>query len=239
MPRSAPKSPPKPVPKRKSGGSGARAALLLGSVLLAWTFWHSPALVPLRVLVVTLHELGHATATVLTGGHVLRMSVHLDEGGETVSQGGVAFLILSGGYLGSLLSGLGILALARRPGNGRLIVGLLGLVLIAAAVLWFRPLASFGFLYATIAGAVLVGLGAVAPPWLMDGFARFLGVFSVMYALFDIQDDVFRGDWWRGGGGASDAQHLAQLTLIPAPVWGVAWILAGLGALWAARRWIV
>ena len=47
----------------------------------------------------------------------------------------------------------------------------------------------------------------------------FLASLSVLYALFDIKDDLLH----LSGGGETDAAALAKLTFIPAIVWGVAW----------------
>ena len=52
--------------------------ILLGALAL-W-FWHSLWLLPLRLLVVTFHELGHATVAILTGGSVVSIKVSADEG---------------------------------------------------------------------------------------------------------------------------------------------------------------
>jgi hypothetical protein len=59
---------------------------------------------------------------------------------------------------------------------------------------------------------------------------RGFGLYSVMYALLDIRDDVLLG------AGASDAVALARLTGVPALVWGLAWIVAGVAVLWKLRR---
>lgn len=216
-----------------------RWIVLLLSCLLAWFFWNSILLAPLRVLVVVFHEAGHALAALLTGGSVVSITVGPNEGGRTMTMGGWRFLILNGGYLGSLATGLALLGLVRKPGRGRLVLGGLAVLLWGAALLWFRPVFSFGFAYALAAGLGLGLLAAKGPEPMLETLARFLGVFSVLYALFDIRDDVFRGGLFGGSwyAGPTDAHSLAELTLIPAPLWGVAWIGAGLGALWAIRRW--
>lgn len=221
-----------------------RWVALLALALIATFFWSSVVLAPIRILVVVFHEGGHALAALLTGGEVEAITVSLDEGGRAMTRGGFRFLILNGGYLGSLLAGVALLALCRKPGRGRVIMGLLGLGLMVAALLWFRPVFSFGFLYAGLVGFALVLGSAYAPPWLADGFTRFLGVFSVLYALVDIQSDVFRyglfgGSWYGDGPIVTDAHMLADLTLIPAPVWGFGWLAAGVATLWLTRRWVV
>lgn len=213
-------------------------------VLLAWLLWSTIWVAPLRILVVVFHELGHAAMAVLTGGEVEGIEVFANEGGVTRTRGGVAFLVMNGGYLGSLVAGVLLLASVKRPGRGRYVASALGVMLLLVTLLWFRPVLSFGFFYAGIAGAGLLLLGAWGAPWLVDGFVRFLGLFSALYALVDIQDDVFRhglfgGSWYADGPIVTDAHLLAELTGIPSPVWGLGWIAAGLLTLWAARRYII
>lgn len=223
--------------------SARRWLALLGLALVGVFFWHSPWLAPVRLMVVVTHESGHALMALATGGSVEGVTVSLNEGGRALTRGGSYFLTLNGGYLGSLFFGILLLASARRPGRGRVVVGLFGVFLVGAALLWFRPVVSFGFVYTLCAGALMVALGAIAPPWLADGLVRFLGVFSAMYALVDITDDVFRdgllgGSWYGGGATVTDAHLLADLTGVPAPIWGIGWIIAGGAALWASRRLI-
>lgn len=212
--------------------------------LVAWFFWDTLWMAPLRVLVVVFHEAGHALMAVLTGGSVEGIQVGMNEGGQTLTRGGVRFLILNGGYLGSLLTGVALLASVKRPGRGRGVATALGLLLLLITLVWFRPILSFGFLYAGTMGFLLTLLGAYAPPWFSDGFVRFLGLFSALYALVDIQDDVFRlglygGSWYADGPVVTDAHMLAELTGVPSPIWGVGWLLIGVGTLFATRRWTV
>jgi hypothetical protein len=195
-------------------------------------FWDSLWLAPFKLLVVTFHELGHALVAILTGGRVLEVMVNLNEGGHTLSEGGIRLLILNGGYLGSLLMGMSLLALARGEGRGRLLLGGLGVSLWAVGLLWV-PVLSFGFLYVGLMGLLMLVASRKLPEWAAGWGVRGLGVFSVLYALFDIRSDVFFG------AGVSDATMLAGETMVPAVIWGAAWILVGLGLLWKSRRWLV
>lgn len=163
-------------------------ALLFGVLLFFWDSW---ALWPLKILVVAVHELGHALATWLTGGSVVGFGLGLDQSGHVESMGGNAFLILNAGYLGSLLFGVMLLAALRRPTAAR-----------------------------TFRGQLLAMAG------------RAFGAFCVLYAFLDIRDDVLLGS------GLSDAALLAQLTGIPAFLWGLAWCGIGVWVLWVTRRWI-
>jgi hypothetical protein len=59
----------------------------------------------LTQLVTSLHELGHALATIVTGGHVLSLQVNLDGSGLCRNSGGIRLFVICGGYLGSTLFG--------------------------------------------------------------------------------------------------------------------------------------
>ncbi len=225
-------------------GKRRNLVVLVLLALVAAFFWHSLWLTPIRLLVVVFHELGHALMAILTGGSVERIEIYSGVGGKALTRGGSHFLTLNGGYLGSLVTGLLLLASVRAPGRGRFVAAGMGLLLLVVALLWVRPILSFGFLYTGAMGFLLALLGAWSPPWFSDGFVRFIGIFSVLYALTDVVDDVFRygifgGSWYGDGPIVTDAHMLAEMTLIPSPVWGFGWLLAGVAALWFARRWIV
>jgi hypothetical protein len=216
-------------------GWKAGLLLLVTALALAW-FWHSPLLYPLRILVVLFHELGHAAVAVATGGEVLEIGLGSNEGGHCITRGGWHFLILNGGYLGSLVVGLILLALSRGRRASRGLVTSLG-VLVLLVTLWLvRPIIGFGFGYGVLTGVALMALGFKAPPVVSWWFLRLVGVFSVLYALLDVRDDVFRNADYVG---ASDATMLAELTHIPALVWGGGWILAGLVLLVLLRKRLV
>ncbi|RXH96563.1 hypothetical protein DVH24_009067 [Malus domestica] len=77
--------------------------------------WRTVLLRPFKLVTVFLHEASHAIACKLTCGHISLqvegIQVHADEGGTTQTRGGVYWLILPAGYLGSSFWGM-ILILA-------------------------------------------------------------------------------------------------------------------------------
>lgn len=218
-----------------------RLVLLLLLAGVALFFFDAVWMAPLRILVVVFHEGGHALAALATGGSVEGISLSVNEGGVTTTRGGFAFLVMNGGYLGSLITGVLLLLLTRRAGAGKGVSAALGLILLVSTFIWFRPVLSFGFLYGLAAGLGLLAFGRFAPPSLADLFVRFMGVFSALYALHDIIDDVFRhgvlsGPWYASAGGQTDAHQLADYTGIPSPVWGFGWLFIGLATLFALRK---
>jgi len=218
-----------PADKRRLGLFLVVLALIVG--------WDLPILLPLRILVVVFHEAGHALMTLATGGEVLAVSVSPDEGGLTMSRGGSRLLILNGGYLGSIAAGVVLLRLARSDGRGRPMLALLGLVLVGAALVWFRPILSFGFFYALLGGALLVLLAARVRHQVADWIVRTVGLFSLLYGLLDVKSDVL-DHGLQAGAVRSDAAMLAEATGVPALVWGLGWVVVGLLLVLRLRRHI-
>lgn len=207
---------------------------LVGIGVVAMLFWDATWLWPLKILVVLFHELGHALAALATGGEVVSIELSPQQGGLTQTRGGMRFFVLSAGYLGSLSFGALWLFLGRRPRSARVGVWLMAAVLLTSTVLWVRPVLSFGFGFAVLATVVALAVARLAPAVASQWIMRGVGVFSVLYAVWDIRSDVFdRADM------PSDATMLAEITFIPGPVWGVVWLAAGLGTLFALRRWIL
>ena len=215
----APPVPPAPVSPpvwRPAAGLAAIAAV----VLLAWS---TPVVWPLKILVVFFHELSHGLAAIATGGGIERIEVVAAQGGLCVTRGGSAFLTLSAGYLGSLLWGAAALLAAARSRRDRGLTVALGSVIVAATVLWVRPLFSFGFAFHLAAGIALAAIGAWLPERVCDAVLKVFGVASCLYVVPDIWSDTIARSGLR-----SDARMLAELTGVPTVVWGAFWIVAAL-----------
>lgn len=158
------------------------------------------------------------------------IQLHANQAGLTLTRGGSPVVILNAGYMGSLLTGV-VLLLATRSGRAiRVLAWVLPTVLLATAIALVRPLFGFGFVFTVIAALGFALLARYGATDLVRWVLRGLGVFSVLYALFDIRDDVFLGN------GQSDASMLAHATGIPAVAWGILWIGLGIGVLWLLRK---
>ena len=190
---------------------------LTGYLVVLWLLWPTPVVYPVKVFVVFLHELSHALAAVATGGRVEAITLDWREGGETWVRGGNAFLMLSAGYLGSLLWGLALLAIARsRPRRAPLAIQALGLLTLGVTIGFVRG--PFGIVFGLLFGAALLLAGrrlrTDAAVMVLSG----LGVTSALYAVLDIRSDILSRP-----GAPSDAALLAQLTGIPTLFWGGLW----------------
>lgn len=226
----------------KKGLDGARASLpaargprlvwaLAGCMVLVGLGWNTPFLLPLKWLVVFFHELSHALVAWATGGRVLSLNITHQQGGISVAAGGNRMLTLLAGYPGSLCWGLAAVFLAQSRGHAGSAVMGLGILLLAVAGWWVRPVLGFGFAFAVVSGVLFVYAGRRGSVRVAQYVLLLVGTTSCAYALIDIQQDVFHGR-----GGVSDATLLAAHTGVPFWCWGLLWYAASLGILVVAGR---
>src|SRR5258707_9768984 len=165
---------------------------LLAAAVVGVLFWNTWPIYPFKLLVVLMHESGHAAATLLTGGSVERIAISPNEGGVTYSLYPPSLLrqivISSAGYVGSTVSGCVLLWIAARSKEGRWPLIALAAWCALVTVLYVRD----GFTLIFVGGCALA-LGLLArfgAPLLRRGVLVFLAAFSCCYALYDIRDDL-------------------------------------------------
>jgi len=192
-----------------------------------WALWDTPAVYPLKVFVVLLHEVSHAMMAVATGGTIDKIVLDPNQGGACYCPGGNAFLTLSAGYLGSLAwGGLLVAAGQMKRINSRWVTGAVGLLVVGLTLAYVRS--QFGFWFGLAFGSVLV-IGAVRLSVAINqGILLVLGLTSCLYAILDIKSDVIDRPELQ-----SDAAMLGDLTGIHTMVWGSLWIvIAVLASAW-------
>ena len=195
-----------------------------------WLLWPTPIVYPLKVFVVLLHEVSHALAALATGGEVQRILLDPAQGGVTEVRGGNAFVMLSAGYLGSLLWGLLLIeSAAAKQRTVRIVVGAVGAFLLLMTVLYVRNV--FGLVFSTFAAAALLFASRRLRGPLLIGLLIVLGMTSALYALLDIRSDILQRPHL-----PSDAVMLGELTGVPGIVWGVVWGLIGIASCWFVVR---
>ncbi|HSP17916.1 MAG TPA: M50 family metallopeptidase [Myxococcaceae bacterium] len=210
-----------PAPLRpRSGLDAGRLLALAALVLVGVWFWNAPWLAPLRLLVVLVHETGHALATLLFGGRVERVIIGADESGQCLSSLPPGWLpqiaVYSAGYVGSAVSGALQMILAFRFRMHRAVLYAMGTWVTAMGVLYAGN--AFTLAYCLGMGAVLLVLARMLPAAAAKALVMVIAVFTGLYALFDLRDDL-----WRPGAGMSDAALLAMRTHVPALIWSVLW----------------
>src|SRR5512136_1460932 len=100
--------------------SARRRSLLLAVVafLVVFVIWQIPdlngLLYPFRLFVTTVHELGHGVAAIASGGYFVQYEVHPNGAGIALTGGGMRWLVVSAGYLGTAVFGAVLLYLTNR-----------------------------------------------------------------------------------------------------------------------------
>jgi hypothetical protein len=224
------------VALRSAGGFDWKRALALGGCLaVGVALWRQPVLWPLKVLVVMMHETGHAVATLLVGGHVDRVTIAANQSGQCVSAlppGALRQIVIySAGYVGSALAGAVLLIATLRYRIRRATLGVMCVWLVAMGLLYAGDAFTLIFCIGTA-----IALGA-AVRWLplraVEWINVFVASFTGLYALFDLRDDL-----WDGAARShSDAALLSNLTLVPSIVWAVLWTAAAVVILLASAIW--
>lgn len=215
-----------------------RLAALIGIVAASVLLWDSPVLTPFKLLSVMGHETGHALAAKLVGGEVNQVTVRPNQSGECLSSIPDGFfarvLVYSGGYVGSAIISVVLLLLTFRFNARRAMLAVAAVWLVFMALFYGRDLFTLGF---CLGMAVLFAAGArFLPVELVGGVNLFIASFTALYAAMDLKDDL----WTSEVRALSDAQLLANVTIVPAIVWALLWTLVSvailaLGAFLAVR----
>jgi len=169
---------------------------------------------PIEILVAFLHEFGHATFSVITGGNVHTLQVNPDGSGVTYTSGGSQGLIDMGGYIGSaIFSNLLVRFSLSKHSNVvcYVLAGMLGF----AALIWFSNFVNFGIL---IFYAILfIGLARV--PQVARFILQFIGVACIIHILEDFQV-----------GPSSDlAAFQNHIGILPYAAWMYLWLFIAIG----------
>ena len=178
-------------------------------------------MIPLKILVVFLHELSHAMTAVFTGGDIISISVSPAQGGEAWTRGGSRFLTLSAGYLGSLLIGLALLWVALRTNLDRYVMAGLGIILLVITALYMRDL--FAISFGAIGGIAPLVAARFLPIDVNDLILRVIGLTSMIYVPYDIFSDTIARSALQ-----SDARMLAEEFGGPTIMWGGMWLIMSL-----------
>jgi len=237
---------PKPV-KRNS------LVLLVVLTILSLYFWDDPTfswlMAPVKILVTTLHELGHALICLITGGSVSGLTIVNDNsghGGLTMCRGGNPFLYTQSGYLGTAVFGCLFIFLGRDQRLSKGVLLFLG-GLIAIADILFMTGAIFhegriieGVLsisWGLALAGLLVWAGLKLPPTWANLLLLFLAVQTALNALTDVAYLFKTSVVVLPGAAFSDATTMEQMTHLPAWLWSGLWGISSVVML-AATLWV-
>ncbi len=203
--------------------------LILITVLI-FLLWNTPAVLPLKLLVVFLHEMAHALAGIITGGSVVEISLSPQQGGHARIRGGNLFLIASAGYLGSLLLGMALFLIALRSNADKLVLGLFGGIVLLVTALYIRDL--FAVIFCILTGLGMLAIARYLDRAFSDMALRIIGLTSMIYAPYDIYSDIIARSGLR-----SDARLIAEEFGGPTLFWGGLWLILSLAAILYCLRY--
>jgi hypothetical protein len=216
-------------------------AITLISLILAQTPGINWLFTPLNQFSTMVHELCHAIVCILTGGHVSGLTFVSDgegHGGITSTLGGMPFLIVQAGYLGTAVFGCLLIYLGQFSKLSKLILGALGLAcayctvtLIGFNVLQtgFAGIASFLWGLALAGGllfaAVKLDHKAANLTLLFLAIQTALNSLSGIFLLVQIYCGLLPVGTW------SDASTMENMTHIPSFVWSLLWFISSIAML--------
>jgi len=203
---------------------------LLALTAVVFVLWQTPVIIPLKILVVFFHEVSHALAAWITGGEVVSINLSPQQGGLTTTRGGNLFVIMSAGYIGSLLIGVLLFLIALRSDLDRKLMGILGALTLAIAALYIRDWFAIAFCIGL--GLVMLGMARFLPHSTNDLALRVIGLISMIYVPFDIFSDTIARS-----GERSDAYMLAERFGGATVVWGGLWLVISLAVIGTCLRY--
>ncbi|XAR51534.1 hypothetical protein NMG60_11006184 [Bertholletia excelsa] len=193
--------------------------------------WRTFFLTPFKLITVFLHEASHAIACKLTCGQVEGIQVHANEGGVTQTRGGIYWIILPAGYLGSSFWGMVFILASTALLTTRIAAGCFAVALfivLFVAKNW------------TLRGLCIGFIIFLAVVWVLQEFTKvrilryvilFIGVMNSLFSIYDIYDDLISRRVH-----SSDAEKFAEVCPCPCngAAWGVIWGMISLAFLGGA-----
>jgi hypothetical protein len=218
----------------------SRSLLLIASaitVALMFLPYSNILLYPLRLFVTFVHESGHAMAAIISGGSVESLTVSPNGEGLTMTRGTpwFAWLVLSGGYLGTTIFGALLLQvgrLKRWQNAGRATLYAAAAFLLTVTLLWGHS-NPFTLLAGIVLAALIGGLARFSTPRVADFIASFLAVQCCLNALGDLRILLYLTTNTHVD---NDAVFMQQQYLLPAVFWASLWAVMAVIILALALR---
>lgn len=202
----------------------ALAAVVAAALVLPRLVWPYT-----RMLVTITHEGAHGVAALLTGRRLQGIRLHSDTSGLTVSSGrptgpGMVIMLLAG-YLGPALVGLGAVGLLIAGHS----LGLLWLFMILLALLLLQIRNFYGFVVVVGFAVVLILVSWYLPAATQSGLAYVLTWTLLLAAPKPVVELIRQRRQQRAP--QSDADQLARLTRVPAPIWAGGFLIVNCAGL--------
>lgn len=186
--------------------------------LLTILLWRSILIYPVKIFVVLLHEMSHGIAAIISDGTIMKIIITPELGGETVTSGGIKFIIAASGYLGSLFFGAMLFYSAYNKKFSMWFNTIVSVMILLFTVNYLEG--SFTIIFALVFTLFLFLSPRILNDLIHSYAMKILGLISSLYILIDIKEDLLTLRIV-----PSDAQMLADITGIPAYLWGMVWLV--------------
>ncbi|KAF8638862.1 hypothetical protein AX17_001918 [Amanita inopinata Kibby_2008] len=170
----------------------------------------------------SLTQMSHAFMGLLTCATIHSIELDPDEGGATNMTGGIPWLTLPAGYVGSSFIGACLIACGFDTDASK--VATLVLAGFFLLTLWWARRNLLTWVLILGMSALIVLFWFIAGGIALRYLVLFIGVMSCMYALWDVIDDTVARKV-----NASDASQFAKMYgCFPSQVWGFIWLIQAL-----------
>lgn len=213
------------------------------AVVIVFILWNVGELgfilYPFRLFVTYIHEAGHGTAAILTGGELRSFEVFANGSGVAYTIGGSRALVIPAGYLGTALFGAAVFYLTNRLRTPRSISVVLGGVLILFSILFGRS-SSTAFIVGMVFGAALIISGWKANKSVNVVILNVLAIMTGLNAVLDVYFLVSNSQVGIGNVPNDAAAFQREIApLIPASIIALIWVALALLLLGAAMWYAI
>lgn len=195
-------------------------------VVVIAALWNIPYLkliiYPFKLNTVGLHEFSHAIVGLITGAKIESITLEPNEGGATRMRGGIAWLTLPAGYLGSSFVGAAMIACAFDIRASKVMTLILAAIFLLT--LWWARRDWLVWVLLFVMAGIIVAFWFIAHGVALQYYVLFMGVMSCLYSIWDIIEDLVlykHND--------SDASAFSRLVGGPPQMWGVLWAFISVG----------
>ncbi len=203
-----------------------RLLILIAALVLVFILWNIPqldfVLYPFRLFVTYVHEAGHGTAALLTGGRFLGFEIFANGAGQAITAGGSRLLILPAGYLGAALFGAILFYLNNRFHYSRALSVVLGVGLVIFSVLFGR-ISMLSLVVGLVFGGLLIVLGRRVNEYINNLVLNLLAVLTGLNAVLDVWYLVGNSGASLGAVRNDAAAFSEQVFPLPGAVWALLW----------------
>ncbi len=215
-----------------------RRALIIALVagVVVSILWNTPqlsqaVLYPFRLFVTYVHEAGHGTMALVTGGRFISFEIFANGAGQALTAGGSRLLILPAGYLGAALFGAVLFYLTNTVRHSRSIAVALGIGLLIFSVIFGR-FSITALVVGAAFGMVLIVIGWKANRDINILVLNMLAILTGLNAVLDLFFLIGNSSATLGDV-RNDAAAFSQqvFPLIPGAVWAFLWALLAVAIL--------